>query len=87
MLNQVNTSTFSETLYKCNPCNKIFKTMEQMESHQRSKNHKKSEKEYLQNNHNMSQSSLFQNITMEKKEPLQEDESILANIDNEEELN
>lgn len=44
--------------------------MEQLDTHKKSKNHKKSEKEYLEQNKDKNaselQSSMFQNITADK---------------------
>lgn len=39
-------SAISEVVYKCQPCNKLFKSTEQMEEHKKSKKHKKNEKDF-----------------------------------------
>lgn len=59
-------SQLSEIIYKCQPCKKTFKTTEQLEQHKKSKNHKKSEKAYMEANPEAAQSSMFQNITTDK---------------------
>ena len=55
-------SAMSEVVYKCVPCNKIFKTLEQLNEHKKSKKHKKAQKEYEANNPNASKSSIFLSI-------------------------
>ena len=54
-----NASAISEVVYKCQPCNKLFKSTEQMEEHKKSKKHKKNEKEYQKQNPNSDASSIF----------------------------
>lgn len=62
-----NASAFTEVAYKCFPCNKTFKSIEQMNEHKKSKKHKKNEKEYIQSQKakgiDVSQDSLFKSIS------------------------
>jgi len=58
-----NASAISEVVYKCQPCNKLFKSTEQMEEHKKSKKHKKNEKEFQKQNPNSDSSSIFQSIS------------------------
>lgn len=60
------TSQLSEVLYKCLACKKTFKTNEQLEQHKKSKNHKKSEKAYIELHPDAPLSSMFDNITTDK---------------------
>ena len=59
-------SQLSEVYWKCQPCKKTFKCMEQLDQHKLSKNHKKNEKQYMLDNPDHTQSSMFQNITTDK---------------------
>jgi len=58
-----NASAISEVVYKCQACNKIFKSAEQMEEHKKSKKHKKAVKEFMKQNPGSDTSSLFQSIS------------------------
>lgn len=57
----------SEITFKCHPCNKTFKSIEMLDQHKRSKNHKKNEKEYIKKNPNVSESSMFKSISHGEK--------------------
>jgi len=57
-----NASAITEVMYKCQACNKNFKSIEQLNEHKKSKKHKKSEKEYEKSNPNASKSSIFLSI-------------------------
>jgi protease II len=65
MLQQSNISVSTETKWKCKACSKIFKTIESLDEHKRSKKHKKNEKEFLDKNPNSELSSIFKSITHE----------------------
>ena len=54
-----------ETKWKCYPCAKIFKTVESMDEHKRSKKHKKNEKAYLAKHPDVEVSSIFKSISHE----------------------
>ena len=54
-----------ETRWKCQPCSKIFKTVESMDEHKRSKKHKKCEKEFLKKHPEADVSSIFKSISHE----------------------
>ena len=58
-----NASAITDVLYKCQPCNKSFKTTETLNEHKISKKHKKNEKEYCIKNPNAEQNSIFKSIT------------------------
>ena len=58
-------SVTTETKWKCIPCAKIFKTVESMDEHKRSKKCKKNTKAYLAKHPEMEASSLFRSITHE----------------------
>jgi len=52
-------SAFSEIVFKCLPCNKTFKSVEQLDEHTKSKKHKKKEKETKKFNPEMDESTMF----------------------------
>jgi len=52
-------SAFSEVVFKCLPCNKTFKSIEQLDEHTKSKKHKKNEKEQKKFNPEMDDSTMF----------------------------
>ena len=54
------------TMWKCQPCNKAFKSIEMLEDHKKAKKHKKTEKEFLLANPNASISSIFKSIQHEQ---------------------
>jgi len=54
-----NQSAMSEMLYKCQPCNKVFKSTEQLEEHKKSKKHKKNEKDFLAAHPESEKDSIF----------------------------
>lgn len=58
-----NASALTDVMYKCQACNKNFKSIEQLNEHKKSKKHKKNEKEYEIRNPNASKSSIFLSIT------------------------
>ena len=65
LLNQAAISmSVTETLWKCMPCTKNFKSMEKLDEHKRSKKHKKSEKEFrLANPDLQDDSSIFKSFS------------------------
>ena len=42
-----NASAITDVTYKCQACNKSFKSIEKLDEHKSSKKHKKNEKEFL----------------------------------------
>lgn len=58
-----NASAITDVIYKCNPCNKSFKSTEKLDEHKLSKKHKKNEKEFVAKNPNFEQNSIFKSIT------------------------
>ena len=54
-----------ETKWKCQPCAKIFKTVESMDEHKRSKKHKKNEKAFMAKHPETDASSIFRSISHE----------------------
>jgi len=54
-----------ETRWKCLPCAKIFKTVESMDEHKRSKKHKKNEKAFMAKHPETDASSIFRSISHE----------------------
>lgn len=79
----MNNSQMTDNLWKCEPCKKTFKSKEQLEQHKGAKLHKKNEKIYLQNNPDMSQSSLFKSFQMESKPSSNLISMIMGSNDNE----
>jgi len=65
LLNQAAISmSVTETLWKCMPCTKNFKSMEKLDEHKRSKKHKRSEKEFkLANPDLCDDSSIFKSFS------------------------
>jgi len=55
----------SETLWKCIPCNKTFKSLEMLDEHKKSKKHKKSEKDFKKDNPTLPESSMFKSFCNE----------------------
>lgn len=72
LLQQSNVSLSTETKWKCKACNKVFKTIESLDEHKRSKKHKKNEKDYLEKNPTSELSSIFKSITHESSDFLSE---------------
>jgi transcriptional regulator NrdR family protein len=56
------------TSWKCTPCSKNFKTIEQLNEHKNSKKHKKFEKEYRIAHPDIAQSSLFKSVQHESSQ-------------------
>lgn len=56
-------SILTETLFKCYPCSKSFKSPIQLDEHKKSKKHRKNEKAYKLQNPDASKSTLFPNNT------------------------
>ena len=56
-----NASALTDVFYKCQPCNKNFKTNEMLDEHKKSKKHKREEKEWLIKNPGQD-SSIFKSI-------------------------
>jgi pre-60S factor REI1 len=81
-----NQSAMTEVTFKCHPCNKTFKSIEMLDQHKKSKNHKKNEKAYVAANPNVSESSMFKSIShADKSETISANENILDGIDQESE--
>ena len=81
-----NQSAMSEVTFKCHPCNKTFKSIEMLDQHKKSKNHKKNEKEYIKKNPNVSESSMFKSIShADRSETISDTTNILDGIDAESE--
>mmetsp|Transcript_35832 Transcript_35832/g.34866 ORF Transcript_35832/g.34866 Transcript_35832/m.34866 type:complete len:94 (-) Transcript_35832:1095-1376(-) len=93
----MNSSAISETTYwKCNACKKVFKSMEQLDQHKKSKNHKKNEKLFISQNDSKTieylKSSMFESIAVDKNatgkdqesdgdDEKEENQNILKNMD------
>lgn len=62
-----NASAFTDVSYKCQACNKTFKSAEQLNEHKKSKKHKKNEKAYIARQKakgvEVSEDSLFTSIS------------------------
>ena len=58
-----NASALSEVHFKCQPCNKNFKSEGQLAEHTKSKKHKKSEKEYLVKHPDADKDSIFKSFS------------------------
>ena len=81
-----NQSAMTEVTFKCHPCNKTFKSIEMLDQHKKSKNHKKNEKAYVAANPNVSESSMFKSIShTDKSETASATGNILDGIDQESE--
>ncbi|CDW85331.1 zinc finger protein 622-like [Stylonychia lemnae] len=83
-LSEIN-SQQSDLGWKCYPCKKTFKSMEQLDQHQNSKNHKKNDKIYKAQNanplENSQQSSMFENLTKDNlSKHLNDDKSQEINL-------
>jgi len=57
-----NASAITEVFIKCQPCNKSFKSNEQLAEHCKSKKHKKNEKEYRSKHPDADDSSIFKSL-------------------------
>ena len=57
----------TDLLWKCNPCKKTFKSTGQLDEHKKSKNHKKTEKEYKVANPDVSETSMFQSMVNDSR--------------------
>lgn len=58
-----NQSALSEMVYKCQACNKTFKSHEKMDEHKLTKKHKKSSKEFQAKHPNVDDDSIFLSIS------------------------
>jgi len=65
MLANSNLSVSVSTQWKCVPCGKVFKTMEMLEDHKKSKKHRQNEKKYKADHPESEPSSIFKSIQYE----------------------
>ena len=76
-----NQSALSEVTFKCQPCNKTFKSVEMLDQHKKSKNHKKNEKDYLKSHPDQNESSIFKSISHADRSEISDTTNILDGID------
>lgn len=79
----------SEVIYKCQACNKTFKSQSQLNEHKKSKKHKKNEKDFLKKFPDASEDSIFgsikhsQYVESEKSFEIVKNENVLDDLKNE----